>query len=81
MAMMILMWDRSHHGSTECSGTVPSTLSEVHLPKKGSSSYKWQGECFDQLGKLHSLLEKGGISKDHYEELQKAILQDVLAHL
>ena len=34
-------------------------------------------ECIDQLGKLHALLEKGGVPSDQFNTLQKAILGDL----
>lgn len=36
-----------------------------------------RSECIDQLQKWHNLLEKGGISKEQYEELQKTIMADM----
>ena len=33
-------------------------------------------ECIDQLSKWHQLLEKGGINKQQYDSLQKAIIGD-----
>ena len=38
---------------------------------------KIRSECIDQLQKWHSLLEKGGISQEQYEELQKTIMADM----
>ena len=34
-------------------------------------------ECIDQLTKLHTLLEKGGVPGEQYDSLKKAILGDI----
>ena len=36
-----------------------------------------RGQCVDQLLKSHQLFEKGVITKDQYEDIQAAILNDV----
>ena len=36
-----------------------------------------RSECIKQLDQWHSLLEKGGITKDQYDELQKTIFEDI----
>ena len=33
-----------------------------------------RSECIDQLTKLHTLLEKGGVPGEQYDSLKKAIL-------
>ena len=38
-------------------------------------------ECIDQLSKWHQLLEKGGIDKEQYDSLQKAIIGDIFQRL
>ena len=55
--------------STEPASTVPASapLSNIHR----------RSECIDQLSKCHSLLEKGVISKEQYDILQKRILDDI----
>ena len=39
-----------------------------------------RGECIDQLYKWHSLLEKGAIPQSQYDEMQKAIIKDILSN-
>jgi len=36
-----------------------------------------RSECIKQLDQWHTLLEKGGITKDQYDELQKTIFDDI----
>ena len=36
-----------------------------------------RGQCVQQLLQLHELLEKGGISKEQYDEMQSTIMGDV----
>ena len=36
-----------------------------------------RSECIDQLTKLHTLLEKGGVPGEQYDSLKKAILGDI----
>lgn len=36
-----------------------------------------RSECLDQLTKLHSLLENGGVPAEQYHTLQEAILGDI----
>ena len=36
-----------------------------------------RSECIDQLGKWHSLLEKGVITQSKYEQLKETILGDM----
>lgn len=36
-----------------------------------------RGQCVQQLLQLHELLEKGGISKEQYDEMQGAIMDEV----
>ena len=35
------------------------------------------GKCVTQLLQLHELMEKGGISKEQYHEMQETIMNDV----
>ena len=44
-------------------------------PLQNESSYV--ANVIDQLSKLHSLLEKGGMPTEQYNALQKAILTDI----
>lgn len=37
-----------------------------------------RSECIDQLNRWHDLLEKGEISKEQYEKLQKTIMADMI---
>jgi len=36
-----------------------------------------RSKCIDNLGKLHAILEKGGVPSDQFDTLQKAILGDL----
>ncbi len=36
-----------------------------------------RGQCVQQLLQLHELLEKGGINKQQYDEMQSTIMGDV----
>ena len=38
-------------------------------------------DCVQQLLQLHELLEKGGISKEQYDEMQSTIMGDVKKEL
>ena len=38
-------------------------------------------ECINQLGTWHTLLEKGGISREQYDQLQKEILGGIFDNL
>ena len=59
--------------------TIPSRAS-LSPPSCGISPSKrvtLRTECMKQLELWHSLLEKGGISKDQYDDLQQTILEDI----
>lgn len=47
----------------------------------GSSSpgkkFKYRSECIDQLDKWHSLMERGAISHEQFQEMQQTILSDM----
>ena len=36
------------------------------------------GQCLDQLGKRIDILDKGGLPQDEFNEVQKAILADIM---
>ena len=55
-----------------CPVTAPSL--SITSPGKRVSL---RSECIEQLGKWHSLLEKGAISQSHYDELQSVIMKDM----
>lgn len=52
----------------------PSSIAVSLSPGKRVSL---RTECIDQLSKWHQLLEKGGIDKEQYDSLQKAIIGDI----
>lgn len=55
------------------------TVSQVEKSSTLSPAKRIQlrSECLDQLARLHSLLEKGGVPADQFDTLQKAILGDI----
>lgn len=61
---------RSKRERTDSGDELPRTFSPC-------KRVKLRSECIDQLQKWHNLLEKGGISKEQYEELQKTIMADM----
>ena len=65
---------RSAHSDKSVSGSS-SVSSEASV-----SPYKWinlRGQCVQQLLQLHELLEKGGISKEQYDDMQSTIMDEV----
>jgi len=36
-----------------------------------------RSQCIEQLDRWHTLLEKGGITKEQYDELQATIFKDM----
>ena len=61
-----------------------STVSEQQVIETQSTSslspmkrIQLRSECIDQLTKLHTLLEKGGVPGEQYDSLKKAILGDI----
>lgn len=61
-------------GSDRPKASDPSSLS----PAK---RVQLRSECIEQLDRLHSLLEKGGVPHEDYDNLQKAILGDIFGNL
>ena len=58
----------------QASSSADENLSATLSPAK---RVKLRTECIDQLSKLHTLLEKGGVQSEVYETLKKAILSDM----
>ena len=61
---------------------VPSSPADKPISSIGGSlspgkRVSLRTECIDQLSKWHQLLEKGGIDKEQYDSLQKAIIGDI----
>ena len=57
------------------SASIPTSSSSVAVSPGKRVSLR--SECINQLDKWHSLLEKGIITQEQYEEMQKAILKDM----
>lgn len=55
---------------------VPSS-STTEITVSPSKRVNLRGQCVQQLLQLHELLEKGGISKEQYDEMQKSIMDEV----
>ena len=53
--------------------TVDQAVSSLSPAKR----VQLRSECIDQLSKLHSLLEKGGMPTEQYNALQEAIFTDI----
>lgn len=54
---------------------VPPNSNEITVSP--SKRVNLRGQCVQQLLKLHELLEKGGISKEQYDEMQRSIMEEV----
>lgn len=61
----------------------PATIECLNEQQKPSPSKRvnLRSESIKQLVDWHSLLEKGGISKEQYEDMQEAILKDIKENL
>jgi hypothetical protein len=60
----------------KCGSIVDDDIPQTFSPSK---RLKIRGECVDQLRKWHELLERGGISQEQYEDIQKTIMADMNA--
>lgn len=61
--------------SIQKSSSLPS-LDQQDCSDPGKCIH-YRGECMDRLTKWHSLLEKGIINQDQYDEFQRTILNDI----
>ena len=67
---------KSVHASSASDPSVPSTSAPTAFVSP-SKRVQLRTECIKQLELWHSLLEKGGISKEQYEDIQLTILDDM----
>ena len=65
---------RSVASSCNPTENVPRNPSQGVSPSK---RLQMRSQCIEQLGRWHTLLEKGGITKGQYDELQATIFQDM----
>ena len=49
----------------------------VEICSSPSKCLRLRGECIEQLSRWHTLLEKGAISVQQYDELKKTIMGDL----
>ena len=66
---------RESHKKTSTSSSASSPSSSVAVSPGKRVSLR--SECINQLDKWHSLLEKGIISREEYDQMQKTILNDM----
>ena len=62
------------------SPTMPATVSSATTSATTLSPFKrmqYRSECMDQLAKWYALLQKGGISEQHYKDMQTLIMEDM----
>ena len=63
-------------------GNKPSCVSDSTTPTHGISPSKrltMRTACIEQMDKWHSLLQKGGITQQQYDQLQEKIMSDMLS--
>ena len=70
--------EESPTASSPCKRKCANMIDDARQPTfSPSKRLKIRGECIDQLRKWHELLERGGISQEEYEDLQKTIMADM----
>lgn len=67
-------WKAAQPASTS-GGSSTSASSVVNVSP--GKRVNMRGQCVQQLLQLHELLEKGGINKQQYDEMQSTIMNDV----
>ena len=73
-------WRNHRNVSTGESSTTSATPDRSKAPVVTISPGKrvnLRGQCVEQLLRLHQLMEKGGISKAEYDEMQESIMAEV----
>ena len=70
---------RESHRKTSISGSVSSTAvpTSSSVAVSPGKRVSLRSECINQLDKWHSLLEKGIISQEQYDKMQKTIMSDM----
>ena len=53
------------------------TTSSVEVTVSPGKRVNLRGQCVQQLLQLHELLEKGGINKGQYDEMQSTIMDEL----
>lgn len=62
---------------TRSTHKLPSSTTDVEITVSPSKRVNLRGQCVQQLLQLHELLEKGGISKEQYDEMRVTIMDEV----
>ena len=69
--------ENTSSSSSTSSSSVQSSPTPIATSMSPSKRVALRSECMKQLDTWHSLLEKGSINKEQYEEIQHGILQDI----
>ena len=67
-------WKSANRSS---SSSDPGSTSDDRINISPGKKINLRGQCVQQLLQLHELLEKGGINKQQYDEMQSTIMGDV----
>ena len=68
---------QSKSATLPSTSVLPGTSSTVTVSRSPGKRISLRSECMNQLDKWHSLLNRGIITQKQYEEMQKAILNDM----
>lgn len=63
--------------ASSSSPTVTRESTTISNPPSPGKRIRYRGECMDQLTKWHSLMEKGIITQDQYQDFRSTILNDI----